>query len=233
MHLNTTALLLAGCLLAGCNAPSVAPGTAEPSASQQHEEPAVAPTASEPEPPLPKGPVLTPEQVWDKLLAMIDAIGRREDLNQQHIEQAIGLSLQPQPGEPHFKVAYGDTTAGWGYLFDLSQYTEDDVRMSFLPYHPDADGQGNSPTCTWRTEDLRAALRQRGFSERDETASGALYFSWRYERGPSIVRVRYYFNEQKFDFSNTCVSLVLVSFVIPEFYREPAPSLPLSAETAD
>src|SRR5690606_18131310 len=166
MHLNTTALLLAGCLLAGCNAPSVAPGTAEPSASQQHEEPAVAPTASEPEPPLPKGPVLTPEQVWDKLLAMIDAIDQREDLNQQHIEQAIGLTLQPQPGEPHFKVAHGDTTAGWGYLFDLSQFTEGDLRMWFDPYLPDADGQGNSPTCTLRTEELRAALLHRRSPQR-------------------------------------------------------------------
>src|SRR5690606_10981931 len=154
-------------------------------------------------------------------------------LNQQHIEQAIGLTLHQPPGEPHAKRAHGDTTAGWGYLFSLSQFTEDDIRMSFDPYLPDADGQGNSPTCTWRTEELRAALRQRGFSERDETSSGALYFSWRYERGPSIVRVRYYFNEQKFDFSNTCVSLVLVSFVVPEFYREPAASLPSPAVTAD
>src|SRR5690606_40412587 len=98
--------------------------TAEPSASQP-EEPAVEPTTSEPESPLPKGPVLTPEQVWDKLLAMIDAIDQREDLNQQHIEQAIGLTLHQPPGETHAKRAHGDTTAGWGYMFSLSQFTEE------------------------------------------------------------------------------------------------------------
>ena len=221
MKLRISALTLTGCLLmAGCSGTSVAAAAISPAPEELQPGKTGAAAASEPEPPLPRGPVLTPEQVWDKLLAMIDAIGQREDLNRENIERAIGLKLYKRPGEAFSDRLVGDTTAGWSYVFDLSQYTEDDVRMAVRPFRPDAAfGVGNSPTCTWRTEELRAALRERGFDEEDMTVQGALYFNWQYVRGPMVVGVRYYFNEQRFDFSNTCVSLVRVSFVIPEFYR--------------
>ncbi|NLX07489.1 MAG: hypothetical protein GXY33_20295 [Phycisphaerae bacterium] len=222
MKLRISALTLTGCLLmAGCSGTSVAAAAISPAPEELQPGKTGAAAASEPEPPLPRGPVLTPEQVWDKLLAMIDAIGQREDLNRENIERAIGLKLYKRPGEAFSDRLVGDTTAGWSYVFDLSQYTEDDVRMAVRPFRPDAAfGVGNSPTCTWRTEKLRAALRERGFEEANRTVRGRNYFNWQYTRGAMVVRVRYYFDQEHLDYNSTCVDSVLVSFVRPEFYKD-------------
>ena len=222
MDLRVSALALTGCLLlASCSGlPAAATGVG-PAPEGLDPPPAGTAATSEPEPALPPGPVLTPGQVWDKLLAMIDAIEEREDLNQENIEQAIGLQLRKRPNETFSHLVAGNTTAGWRYTFDLTQYTEDDVRMSFRPYRPDAEfGVGNSPTCTWRTEKLRAALRERGFDEESRIFTDRSYFNWQYTRGPMVVDVRYYFDQQHLDYASTCVDSVLVSFVIPEFYKE-------------
>ena len=222
MELRVSALTLTGCLLlAGCSGLPVAAAGTGPAPDRMGSPPVETAATSEPDSRLPRGPVLTPEQVWDKLLAMIDAIERREDLNQENIERAIGLKLQKRPGEMFSDLVIGDTTAGWSYAFDLKKYTEDDVRMSFHPYRPDAEfGVGNSPTCTWRTEKLRAALRERGFDEESRIFTDRSYFNWQYTRGPMVVDVRYYFDQQHLDYASTCVDSVLVSFVIPEFYKE-------------
>lgn len=222
MKLRISALTLTGCLLmAGCSGTSVAAAGAGPAPERVGPPPTETATTSEPDSRLPRGPVLTPEQVWDKLLAMIDAIGQREDLNRENIERAIGLKLYKRPGEAFSDRLVGDTTAGWSYVFDLSQYTEDDVRMAVRPFRPDAAfGVGNSPTCTWRTEKLRAALRERGFEEANRTVRGRNYFNWQYTRGAMVVRVRYYFDQEHLDYNSTCVDSVLVSFVKPEFYKE-------------
>lgn len=221
MDLRVSTLMLTGCLLlAGCNGSPVAATGAGPALKAVQATPDETATASGPDSPLPRGPVLTPEQVWDKLLAMIDAIEQREDLNKQNMERAIGLKLHKRPGETHSDLVIGDTTAGWLYVFDLVAYTDSDISAWFRPRRLDMGAGRNSPTCTWRTEKLRAALRERGFDEESRIFTDRSYFNWQYTRGPMVVDVRYYFDRQHLDYTNTCVDSVLVSFVIPEFYKE-------------
>src|SRR5690606_23144656 len=67
-----SALTFTACLLlASCIGLPVAAAGAGPAPERVGPPPAGTATASEPDSPLPRGPVLTPEQVWDKLLAMI------------------------------------------------------------------------------------------------------------------------------------------------------------------
>src|SRR5690606_14737684 len=207
-------------LLASCSGLPVAAAGAGPAPERVGPPQAGTATTSEPDSPLPRGPVLTPEQVWDKLLAMIDAIGQREDLNQQNIERAIGLKLHKRPGETHSNLVIGDTTAGWLYVFDLVAHTDSDISAWFRPRRLDLDAGRKSPTCTSRAEKLRAALRERGCDEESRIFTDRSYFSWQYTRGPMVVDVRYYFDQEHLDYTSTCIDSVLVSFVIPEFYKD-------------
>ena len=151
--MRVSALTLTGCLLlAGCSGLHVAAAGTGPAQDRMGSPPAETAATSEPDSRLPRGPVLTPEQVWDKLLAMIDAIGQREDLNQENIDRAIGLELQKRPGETHSNLVIGDTTAGWLYVFDLVAHTDSDISAWFRPRRLDMDAGRNSPTCTWRTD---------------------------------------------------------------------------------
>lgn len=213
-------LMLMGCLLlAGCGDSPATVAGAGTVAGETEVEPAGSSTSPEPEPELPLGPELTPQQVWDKLMAMIDAIERPEDLNQANIERAIGLPLtrQSKPDERYRRSVVGDTTQGWRYIFSYVDYGNSDVRVALDAYRWDHDEVNNSPTCTWRTEGLRAVLRERGFEERNETFPADRAFTWHYSRGPKVIRVRYYFNAQDYDYDNTCVDYVLLTFAPPTF----------------
>src|SRR5690606_36858434 len=95
--------------------------------------------------------------------------------------------------------------------------------MAVRPFRADAAcGVGNSPSCTWRTEKLRAALRERGFEEANRTVRGRNYFNWQYTRGAMVVRVSYYLDQEHFDHTSTCIDSVLVSLVRPELYKDAA-----------
>ncbi len=82
----------------------------------------------------PDGPVLTPEQVWNKLFALIESLHSEADLNKAHIERVIGLPLAKQPESNVSEYIAGDTTAGWRYAFDLLTYHDKDIRMAVMAW---------------------------------------------------------------------------------------------------
>ena len=166
----------------------------------------------------PDGPVLTPEQVWDKLFALIDSLHSEADLNKAHIERVIGLPLAKRPESNVSEYIAGDTTAGWRYAFDLLTYHDKDIRMAVTAWLPDADDNGDSPACTYPLQTLRDALEQRGFAERDMTAPMEGIFYWRYGRARQGVYVSYYSTGNRYypGTGEFCVQDVEIVLTIPE-----------------
>lgn len=169
----------------------------------------------------PPGPTLTPEQVWDKLFALVESLHSEADLTRASAEQAIGLPLYPRPGEKHSQYIAGDTTAGWRYIFDLLTYNERDIRVALKTFQGDRDGLGNAPTCTYPMEAVRKEMRRRGFKEMDLTAEGDRSFYWQFARQDLSLNAMYYFSGEDYDFTRTCLGGVNMAFTIPE-YRETA-----------
>lgn len=163
------------------------------------------------------GPTLAPEQVWDKVFALIESLRSPADLNQAQIERVIGLPLLPQPGETSTQIVGGETTGGWRYFFDLSTYSDTDVRLGLHTYNSDRDDLGNSPTCTFPIKAFRKEMTRRGFEEKNLTSEGDRSFLWQFSKLPLTVDVAYYFEGKDYDFDHTCVDFALMSFVIPEY----------------
>lgn len=163
----------------------------------------------------PDGPVLTPEQVWDKLFALIDGLHSEADLNKAHIERVIGLPLAKRRGSDVSEYVVGDTTAGWRYAYDLVTYHEKDIRMTFVTWMPGRDEKGNSSICTYPLNNVRDEMRRRGFSEHRMTFEQDSQFAYDFTRDSLGLTANYYFNGADLDYSNTCLDSVSISFIIP------------------
>ena len=173
---------------------------------------------TQPAPKPPDGPVLTPEQVWDKLFALIESLHSEADLDKAHIERVIGLPLAKRPESNVSEYIAGDTTARWRYAFDLLTYHDKDVRMAVKIWLPDADDNGDSSTCTYPLQAMRDALEQRGFEGRDMTAAMDGGFEWEYGRGRLGVYVSYYSTGNRYypGTGKFCVQDIEMLFDIPQ-----------------
>lgn len=134
--------------------------------------------ASETPPPTakpPDGPVLTPDQVWDKLFALIDSLHSEADLNQAHIEQVIGLPLTKRPESATSQYVAGDTNSNWRYAFDFRTYGQSGSLLNVSTWPHNLDKNGNSPICTYPLSKMREEVQRRGFSEHSSrTASSPM-----------------------------------------------------------
>lgn len=229
-HFPLAALI--GLLLCGCvrsvdsprtepaAAPTIADAERKPLTANTATVPPMQPASETPPPTVkpPDGPVLTPEQVWDKLFALIESLHSEADLNKAHIERVIGLPLATRLGDTSSQYIAGDTTAGWRYIFDLWTFNAKDVRGSFSAWLPDADDNGDSPRCTYPLQTLRDALERRGFEGRDMTAPLDGGFYWRYGRGRLGLYVSYYSTGNRYypDTGQFCVRGIEMLFTIPE-----------------
>lgn len=225
------ALALAA-MLAGCGAPSgtgtdtpidagadvsrAAPDALAPA------PPAHAPTAPDDLPTTmpPDGPVLTPDQAWEKLLALVESLDGEADLNRAHVERVIGLPLAQRPDSRTSQFIAGDTTADWRYIFDLLRYSDDDVRMSFKTYLADMDTTNLvSPTCTYPFRQMHEELVSRGFKSHEMTAALDRAFWWQFSKDGLGIDTHYYFLRPQgpfeVDYEQACLRLVTLSFVIP------------------
>lgn len=169
----------------------------------------------------PDGPELTPEQVWGKLLDLVESLHSEADLNRAHIERVIGLPLADRPGERFSQYIAGNTTANWRYIFDFLTYNQDDLRMSFAAYLPDLNSSTKvSPTCTFTFQQLHDELVARGFKAFDVTSAADRMYSWTFSRHPLVLNTYYYFVQPQeiyeADYRQACVSRVSMSFLIPE-----------------
>lgn len=217
-----TGLLLCGCARSS-DQPRVGPAASpvDTSATAINATPPTFPMQTETTQPAPKppdGPVLTPEQVWDKLFALIESLHSEADLDKTRIERVIGLPLAKRPQSNVSEYIAGDTTAGWRYAFDLLTYHDKDVRMAVQIWLPHADDNGDSPTCTYPLQAMRDALEQRGFEGRDMTAPMDGGFEWEYGRGRLGVYVSYYSTGNRYypGTGHFCVRDIEMLFDIPE-----------------
>lgn len=211
-------LAITGCTAAGAPVVEAAHVEPPPAATPMPTEgrPMSAPDTRPPTPEPPDGPQLTPEQVWRKLMGLIDSLRDETDLNRGHIERAIGLPLAPDSESPATQGVYGKTTAGWSYIFELTRYSDDDVRASFGAYLPDLDTSTRvSPTCTFPLRELHEALLARGFKATDLTSEFDRSYQWVYDRDRFGLTVHYYFRSLPGDYDATCVDYVVMSYAIP------------------
>ena len=228
-HVALAALLACGCVRS--NDPPrddpAASSTATPLTTSTATEPPMQSTSETPPPPTvkpPDGPVLTPDQVWEKLFALIESLHSEADLNKAHIEQVIGLPLSKRPESNVSEYIVGDTTAGWRYGFDLLTYYEKDIRITFKSWKPDTDQNGNSSICTYPLSSVRDEMRRRGFSEHRMTFEQDSQFAYDFTRDSLGLTANYYFNGVDLDYTNTCLDRISMSFIIPieELRREHA-----------
>ncbi|GHE25186.1 hypothetical protein [Vulcaniibacterium thermophilum] len=215
-------LAITACTAAG--APDVEAARFEPvpvaTPTPTEGRPMIAPDTRPPTPEPPDGPQLTPEQVWRKLMGLIDSLRDETDLNRGHIERAIGLPLQQHDGSVRMTMIAGRTTGGWHYAFKLMTYSKADRRVAFDVYVPElSSSNGVAPTCTFPFRQLHDALLARGFEARNLTATGDRAYSWTFSRPPLVLNTYYYFlRPQEMDEANydeACVDRVVMSFVIP------------------
>jgi hypothetical protein len=215
-------LAITGCTAAGAPVVEAAHVEPPPAATPMPTEgrPMSASQSASVAPRPPDGPQLTPEQVWRKLMDLIDSLHDETDLDRVHIERVIGLRLSPRPEERDVQFIAGHSTAGWRYIFDLMRYSAEDVRAGFAVHLPDLNTSAYiSPTCTFPFRQLHDALLARGFEARNLTATGDRAYSWTFSRPPLVLNTYYYFlRPQEMDEANydeACVDRVVMSFVIP------------------
>lgn len=223
MSNHLTFVALAALLACGC-ARSADPPRADPVASPAVVAPTPRAVPSEPpmqteiiQPPTkpPDGPVLTPEQVWDKLFALIESLNSEADLNKAHIERVIGLPLARRSESTTSQYIAGDTDSNCGYAFDFRTYGRSSSLMTVSTWPHNAGQNGNSPICTYPLRKIREEMKLRGFSEHRMTFEQDSQFAYDFTRDSLGLTANYYFNGADLDYSNTCLDSISMSFIIP------------------
>ena len=93
----------------------------------------------------------------------------------EHIRTILGCEI--------YRNSFMGRTVEYCIRKDGLTYHDKDIRMAVKIWLPDADDNGDSPTCTYPLQTMRDALGGRGFEGDDLTSPRDGGFYWRYGRG--------------------------------------------------
>lgn len=191
--------------------------------------PMSAPQSADAKSPKPSdGPELAPDQVWRKLLDLIEGMRSEADLKPAHVERVIGLPLNDRSESQKEQSVSGKTTAGWIYAFELHDNLGGKPTAVFDPYVPDLDRDSDvATTCTFPFQKLHDEMVRLGFKATnlgkssmgalgDVAMSGDIGF-WAFDRSPLSVDAHFYFTEKdgaEADYQHACLYRLSMSFKV-------------------